>query len=130
MAIAAGATFVARAYASNIPQLTDLMIQAEQHPGFAVVDILQPCVTWNKQYTHLFFQENIYNLDASHNTSDKDAAFKKAGEWGLKQIPIGVFYKNDKEPSYESLILQIKDKPLIEHSPEGRDLAELFKKFT
>lgn len=126
LAISAGATFVARGYAGDIPGLTELIIKANNHDGLALVDVLQPCQTFNKEYTHEFFQANCYSLDQNHDVTDKSIAFKKALEWGPKQIPLGIFYEEDK-PSYESQIIQIKDKPLIKTSAD-RNLEELFKK--
>jgi 2-oxoglutarate ferredoxin oxidoreductase subunit beta len=128
LAISAGATFVARGYAGDIPALTDLMIKANQHQGFAVLDILQPCVTFNKEYTHTFYRDNVYQLDAGHDSKNKEAAFAKALEWGVKKIPLGIFYQVE-QPTYESQIPQIADKPLIDNSAERKDLKELFEKF-
>jgi 2-oxoglutarate ferredoxin oxidoreductase subunit beta len=129
VAIAAGATFVARGYASNIPQLTELMIKANEHKGISVLDILQPCVTWNKEYTHTYYQENTYQLDESHDKTNKTAAFTKSLEWGPKQIPLGIFYEVE-QPSYESQLPQIAESPLVENSPVRTDLTDLFKKYT
>jgi 2-oxoglutarate/2-oxoacid ferredoxin oxidoreductase subunit beta len=128
LAIASGATFVARGYAGDIPNLTELIIKANNHHGFSVIDILQPCVTFNKECTHQFYQENCYPLDKKYNSNDKSEAFKKSQEWGLKQIPLGIIYEEEK-PSYESMIPQIKEKTLIEN-PIERNLEELFKKYT
>ncbi|PIR43442.1 2-oxoacid ferredoxin oxidoreductase [candidate division WWE3 bacterium CG10_big_fil_rev_8_21_14_0_10_32_10] len=128
IAITAGATFVAREYASNIKSLTELMIKANEHKGFSVVDVLQPCVTFNKEYTHEFFQQNSYYLDESHDKTNKEMAFKKSLEFGIKQIPLGIFYEVE-TPSYESQVIQIKDKSLIEISTENRNTNELFKRY-
>jgi 2-oxoglutarate ferredoxin oxidoreductase subunit beta len=128
LAIASGATFVARGYAGNIPALVQLMIKAVNHKGISIVDILQPCITWNKTYTPGYYQENTYILDQTHDVTNKEAAFKKALEWGPKQIPLGIFYEVD-NPTYESQIPQIKDKPLVDSNPERKELKELFKKF-
>lgn len=128
LAIASGATFVARGYAGDIPGLTELIIKANNHDGLALVDILQPCVTFNKEYTHQFFQENCYKLE-NHDVTNKTEAFKKSLEWGPKQIALGVFYE-EKKPSYESQIIQIKDEPLIEKPAERKNLSERFKKYT
>lgn len=135
LAIASGATFVARAYSGDITHLTETIIRANEHQGCAVVDILQPCVTLNKVYTHQFFQANTYQLDVSFDPKDKIKALEKAQEWarldsarqGEKKIPLGIFYQIDK-PSYESQIVQIKEKPLVELSIE-RNLQELIKKY-
>jgi 2-oxoglutarate/2-oxoacid ferredoxin oxidoreductase subunit beta len=129
LALAAGATFIARGYAGNIPQLTELMIKANEHQGISILDILQPCITWNKEFTPQFYQQNTYYLDSSHDVTNKEAAFKKALEWGEKQIPLGIFYQSN-TPSYESQLPQIKDQPLIENSPIRKNLDELFKKNT
>lgn len=96
LAITAGATFVARVYAGDIPRLTETIIEANGHKGFSFVDVLQPCVTFNKDFTHQFFQENIYHLDNSYNASNKFQAYEKVHEFGIKQIPVGVFYKEQK----------------------------------
>ncbi len=129
LAIAAGATFVARSYAGNIQETADLMVKANEHQGISVLDILQPCVTFNKELTHTFYQENIYMLDKSDDVKNKEEAFKKALEWGEKRIPLGVFYQNDDEPSYESILPQIAKNPLIDNDPVRTDLTSLFEEF-
>jgi 2-oxoglutarate/2-oxoacid ferredoxin oxidoreductase subunit beta len=129
LAIAAGASFVARGFAGDIPRLTELFIKANEHKGLALLDILQPCVTFNKNYSHQFYRENTYYLGEEHDVTNREEAFKRSIEWGPKKIALGVFYQVDK-PSYESQIPQIAEKPIIESSPERKDLEELFKKYT
>lgn len=129
LAISAGATYVARGYTGDIPGLTELIINANEHQGLSVIDVLQPCLTFNKEYTHQFFQANCYQLNENYDPTNKGEAFKKSLEWGLKQIPLGIFYQEEK-PSYESQLPQLKEKPLIEQSPIRKDLSELFKKYT
>lgn len=128
VAIAAGATFVAREYASHIPQLAELFIKANEHKGISIVDVLQPCVTFNELYTHEFYQNNTYYLDESHDSKNKEMAFKKSLEWGEKQIPLGIFYDVD-EPSYEAQIPQIAEKPLVDALPEKRDVSDIIKTY-
>lgn len=128
LAIASGATFVARAYAGDLQGTTDLIIKANDHKGISILDILQPCVTWNKEQTHDFYRENTYYLSDDHDTKNKEAAFKKSLEWGEKQVPIGVFYQVD-EPSYESQLPQIKENPLVDNDPVRKDLADLFEEY-
>lgn len=128
VAIAAGATFVARVYAGDIKKLTEMMIKANEHKGFALVDILQPCVTFNKLLTHEFFQQNTYWLDEGYDPTNKEAAFVKAQEFGEKQVPLGVFYKEEK-PTYESQLPQLQEKPLVKQAAVKRNLDGLFKKY-
>ena len=127
LAIASGASFVARAYAGDIQQLTQILIAANDHPGLSVVDILQPCITFNKLYTHAFFQANTYNLGEDHDPQNKVEAFKKSLEWA-KKIPLGIFYQVEK-PSYESQLPQIKSSPLVKNFTP-RNIEQLLKKYT
>jgi len=91
LAIISGATFVARAYAGDISKLTELIIQANNHVGFSFIDVLQPCVTFNNELTHQFFQKNTYQL-ADFDRSDKATALSKACESKENKIPLGIFY--------------------------------------
>lgn len=127
LAIASGATFVARALATNIPQLTEILIKANNHKGIAVVDVLQPCITFVKDCSPKFFMENCYQLE-NHDVTNKAEAFKKSLEWGPKQIPVGIFYQVE-NPSYESQIPQLQQKTLVESTPDFTKLESVFKKY-
>lgn len=129
LAIASGATFVARAYSGDMPKLEELIIEANKHKGLAVIDILQPCITFNKVCTHEFYQNNIYYLEKKYDPLNKQKALERAMEFGEKKIPLGIFYKSD-QPSYDSQISQIKDKPLIEVPVDRSKATQLFKKYT
>ena len=129
LAITAGATFVAREYASNIKNLTDLIIKANEHKGLSIIDILQPCVTFNKQFTHQFFQQNCYYLGNDHDVTNRQQAFNKSLEFGIKQIPLGIFYRVD-TPSYEEQQPQLKDRAIVETTAENRNLSALFKEYS
>lgn len=99
LALVSGATFVARGFAGDMPGLTELMSQAIAHKGFAVLDVLQPCVTFDKVHTYQWYRQRLYRLsDAGYQPGDKLKALEKAMEWGDK-IPLGVFYKEDKPTS-------------------------------
>ena len=128
LAITAGATFVAREYAGNIKNLTELIIKANEHKGLSLVDVLQPCIIFNKEFTHEFFQKNCYYLDAGHDVTNMSQAYNKSLEFGIKQIPLGIFY-DVKRPSYESQQSQIREKTLVDQSTEHKDLTNLFKKY-
>ena len=107
--------------------MTELIIKANEHRGFSIIDVLQPCVTFNKDFNHKFFQENTYQLE-NHDATNREEAFKKSLEWGLKQIPLGIFYQIEK-PSYEESLPQLKEKPLIETNNVRKNLDDLFRKF-
>jgi 2-oxoglutarate ferredoxin oxidoreductase subunit beta len=140
MALAAGYTFIARAYAFDVRHTKDLLIQAINHKGLALVDIQQPCPTYNNINTKDWFSgldrvspetgnptPRIYKLeevgwDPVVRTAGEDldktlAALRKAREWGDK-IPIGVFYKNELVPTYQERIS--KTIPFYAKSPPAK----------
>lgn len=95
LAIVSGATFVARGFAGDITGLTKLIAKAIRHKGFSVLDILQPCVTFDRVHTYQWYREHLYQLDpATYQPNNRLTAIEKAIEWGDK-IPIGVFYRED-----------------------------------
>lgn len=92
LAITMGAPFVARGFAGEQEHLKAVIKEAILFRGTAIVDILQPCVTFNKINTYQFYRERVYKLDTP--VTDKYEALKAAEEWGEK-IPIGIIYKNE-----------------------------------
>lgn len=129
LAITSGATFVARVYAGHMDKLTEIIVEANKHKGFSFIDILQPCVTFNKVCTHAMYQQNTYYLDNDYDPTDKKEAIMKAYEFGEKKIPLGIFYREEK-PTLEDGFSQISEKPLVDQDPKMEGLTDLFKKYT
>ena len=129
LALTAGATFIARGNAMDILHLKQLIMAAVKHRGFSLIDVFQPCTTYNKIQTALWYKQNIYKLedDKSYNPEDKMAAYAKAYEWTPK-IPVGVLYKVDK-PTYEDGLPQIKDTPLVHQPIDNIDIAPLLERY-
>jgi len=126
-ALTAGASFVARCYSGELKQFVEVLKEAVNHEGFALVDVLQPCVSWNRVNTYQFYRERVYKLeDENHDTSDWNKAFERALEWG-DRIPIGVFYKEDR-PDYTNNFPALKERPLVKH-PLTPDISKLLKEF-
>ena len=128
LAIDCGGTFVARGYAGDMLNLAKIFVEAIEHVGFSLVDVLQPCVTWNKVNTYAWYKDKVYKLDdVGHDPTDKDEAYRKAWEWGDK-IPTGVFYKSQ-NPTYESELPQIAKTPLFKHDISSVDIAGILNEF-
>jgi 2-oxoglutarate ferredoxin oxidoreductase subunit beta len=128
LALVSGATFVARGFAGDMPGLTELMAQAISHKGFSVLDVLQPCVTFNKVYTYQWFRQRIYKLsDAGYQPIDKFRALERSTEWGDK-IPIGVLYAENK-PTSEDREPALVSGPLNTLPLEVGNWNELLKEF-
>lgn len=99
LAVALDASFVARAFSGDMEQTKEILKEAISHKGFALMDIFQPCVSFNKVNTHKWFKENTYYLDSSHDPHDRGAAFQKAVE--REKLSLGIFYRNDKKSTFE-----------------------------
>ena len=103
LAIAAGATYVARGYTGQVKHLVDLIKGGIQHKGFALIDAFSPCVTFNLDNTHEFFKHRTKKLeDMGHDPTDFSAAIQKSYEWG-DEIPIGLFWKREDLPALDQL---------------------------
>ena len=115
LALATGATYVARAFSAEQKQLTQLMTDAIQHRGFSLIDVFSPCVTFNKLNTYSWFRERVYKLEESgHDPSDYRAALDRAFEFGDK-IPIGCLYQAEK-PIYDDSEPVLSAGPLVDQS--------------
>jgi 2-oxoglutarate/2-oxoacid ferredoxin oxidoreductase subunit beta len=111
LAITAGGTFAARGFAGDAKGLAEILAGALQHKGYALVEVLQPCVTFNKQNTYDWYRERVYSLaQAGHDPSDRVAAWQKALEWD-DRIPLGVFYQVQR-PTYEEQVAALQAGPL------------------
>lgn len=100
MAIAAGAGFVARSFSGRSEHLKEMMKQAIRFKGYALVDILQPCVSFNKINTFAWYNQRVYELGQEHDRSDRVAAMVKSMEFG-DRIPIGVLYQKEQPTFHE-----------------------------
>jgi 2-oxoglutarate ferredoxin oxidoreductase subunit beta len=124
LAVAAGATFIARGFAGDAKGLADLIARAIQHKGYALVEILQPCVTFNRKNTYDWYRERVYDLaEAGHDTGDRVAAFQKALEWG-ERIPLGIIYQT-RLPTYEERAAGLKRGPIATRELEKLSPAEV-----
>jgi 2-oxoglutarate ferredoxin oxidoreductase subunit beta len=133
LALAAGATYVARGFSGDVPHLTQLMKSALTHRGFALVDVLSPCVTFNRVNTYDWFRARVYKLEESdHDSSDYFQAYRKALEWPTLdpygKIPIGVFYKSEEKPAYEEELLKLIGRAPIEAELQPREVLKLLKR--
>ena len=103
LAIAAGATYVARGFTGQVKHLVELIKGGIQHKGFALIDAFSPCVTFNHDNSHDFFKQRTKKLeDIGHDPTNFAAAMEKGYEWG-DEIPIGLFWKRDDLPSLGEL---------------------------
>ncbi len=110
IALAAGGSFIARGFSSEPKAMVELIKAAVRHPGFAIVEVMSPCVTFNKINTYKWFKENVYHVgdDPSYDPTNRSHAFDVLMKHG--KIPLGLLYREER-PTLESLT--IKDAPAI-----------------
>lgn len=113
LALAAGATFIGRGYPADLRHLIEVLKKAIQHRGYALVDVLQPCVTFNRGYAYDFYQPRVYKVEEEpgYDPTDRLAAWERAQEWS-DRIPIGVTYQVADEPTYEDQVSVLRAGPL------------------
>lgn len=129
VAIALDAGFVARAFSGHIDQTKEIIKKAITHKGYALVDIFQPCVTFNKQNTSQWFKEHCYYLEDSYEPTNRAEAFKRAIE--AEKLPLGIFYVNTEKSTFEENIgtYRKNSKPLYQRETDFDKLHKLIEEF-
>ena len=97
LAISSNCGFVARGFAGDKEHLTFLIKEGILHKGFSFVEILQPCVSFNRVNTFQWYKSRVYKVNdkPEYNPEDRMRAFERAQEWG-ERIPIGIIYKAER----------------------------------
>lgn len=128
VAIAAGATFVARCFTGHKEHLAKIMTAAILHKGYALVDILQPCVSFNKVNTFAYYNKRVQELDTSYDPTNKMAALEKSMEFG-DTIPIGILYQ-EQGMTYKDKHPQLFDGiPLIDKPQDMESVKTLISSY-
>lgn len=128
LAIASGAGFVARAFTGHKEQLVSIMKQAIEYKGYALVDILQPCVSFNKVNTFAWYNKRIYELDGAYDASDKLSAIQKSMEFG-DRIPLGILYREQKSTFHQKNSVLKSGMPLLDRKTDPAVVHKLIKEF-
>lgn len=133
LAIAEDATFAARGFAGDVGHLTELYKQALTHEGLAVVDVFQPCVTWNSLNTFAWFRERVYKLEETDwDPTNRSAAFELSMTTFHEltctpetcRIPIGVYYRREGVPTYEEQVPAASE-PGYRRAEQRRDISRI-----
>lgn len=128
-ALALGIGFIARGFSKNTEHLSGLIAEAINYKGFSLVEVLQPCISFNKLNTYEWYSNRIYSVndDANYDPEDKSKAYQKAAEWG-DRIPTGIIYKSQKKTYEEKSGLNNKI-AVIEENIENIDINKIIKNF-
>lgn len=129
LALAGGATFVARGFSGRLDHLTNIFIRAIQHPGFSFVDVLQPCVTFNRVHTYAYYNKIVEELDRdqTYKINDRQQALTKA--LNVATLPIGIFFQDRSRPHYLQELSYLKGTTLVSRETSQRDITRLYADF-
>jgi 2-oxoglutarate ferredoxin oxidoreductase subunit beta len=126
-AIALDTPFVARGFSKDIDFTASLIKQGIETKGFALIDVLQPCVSFNKINTYQWYSQRVYKLDEGYDPANRVKAFEKSLEWGDK-IPIGILYRSER-PTYEDTLERFGIRPKVNAQPDMSKIKSLLSEF-
>jgi len=130
LAIASGCGYVARGFAGEIEHLSDLIKEGIFHKGFSLIDILQPCVSFNRVNTFQWYKSRVYNIneEPDYDVNNLSKAFQKAQEWG-ERIPIGLIYRSTERPALNEKEQALKVTALVKQQVDQSFFSEIFDAF-
>jgi 2-oxoglutarate ferredoxin oxidoreductase subunit beta len=127
LAISQHCGFVAQATSARIDHLANLLVEAVRHRGFSLVNVLQPCPTWDKVHTFQYYRERCYELGPEHDPRDLAAALQLALS-SADRFPLGVLYRNERH-AYEDIVLAGRPRPLRDKPVDPLKVVELFDRY-
>ena len=129
LAVASDCSFVARGFAGESGHLATLIKEGILHQGFSLIDILQPCVSFNRVNTYQWYSDRVYKVDTDsrYDAEDRLSAFQKAQEWG-ENIPIGIIYRNRRR-TLEQQIPAISSQTLVAQEIDPDAFSKLLDDF-
>jgi 2-oxoglutarate ferredoxin oxidoreductase subunit beta len=111
LALAAGGSFIGRGFSGEVAHLASLIERGMKHDGFALIDVLSPCVTHNKVNSYDWYKKHIVHVEDVPGFSPRDKAKAWEALNNPDKIAIGLIYEEDK-PSFEELVLPDREKPI------------------
>ena len=127
IAVGNGAGFVARAYAGKLKQMTEIIKAAILYEGFALVDIQQPCPSFNKEQDYDWYQQNIIDLPADYDSSNQGQALLTLLE--QDKLKVGILYHNQQRKAYHQQLSRLQTQSLVEQFAKQVDLSEAITEF-
>jgi len=127
LTLTSGATFVAQSFAGDVLHVVSMIKEGIAHKGFSIINVLQPCVTFNKINTYQYYLQKAYKLDVNYQKDNFKIAIEKSLEMNDEKFPLGVIYQVDK-PSFTDQLPQLKDQTLVNKN-KFSDFDNLLKLF-
>lgn len=128
VAMSLGAGFLARGFFADKAQLTSLIAEAISYRGYALVDILQTCPSYNKVNTFKWYKDRVYYVPSQYDPADIAQARLKAEEWG-ERIPLGVIYRQEAAEYTDSHPVLSSNPPLVDLPLDPSDVKRFMDEF-
>jgi 2-oxoglutarate ferredoxin oxidoreductase subunit beta len=130
LALAAGGTFIARGFSGSVPELAGLFERGMRHPGFALIDVLSPCVTHNKVNTYDWYRNHLLDIESAPGYNPRDKALAWRALNSPDKFAVGLLYEEVK-PTLDELALPVEDRPiaLADLSVDAAKLEKIMEKF-
>lgn len=131
-AITGGATYIAKGFAGDIEGLSEIIAKGILHRGFSLVDVGQPCVSYNPRMSYQWYQERVYKINEleDYNPKDKKWAMIHSLEEQEEKIPVGIFYHSDEDrETYIDDLPEDNNAPLVKHKIENIDIEEILDNY-
>ncbi len=123
-ALTSGATFIARGFAGEVEHLAKLYAEGIKHDGYALINTLQPCVTFNRINTYETYHEKVYKLDEEeYDPTDRRKAEEKAKE-GEEKIPLGIIYREER-PTYADQLEVLEEGPIVNRDLDRKNREDM-----
>ena len=121
-----GVSFIASAFSGKIKQLTNIIEEAIEHPGFSIINVQSPCTTYNNTYEQLKGSKAkniapiIQDIPADHDVTNKQASYNLINQ---ETIPLGTLYKSVEKPFTE------KFNNMVENNTTQNSAAKLLESY-
>ncbi len=127
VAVTMQASFVARGFSGLGDHLAELIRLAIAHRGLSLVEVLQPCVSFNKLNTYAWYKKRCQILPPEYDPTNFESALRVAFEWGEK-IPLGLIYRNERTV-FEDRFSALDRGPLVGQGVDLEKLTEIMEEY-
>ncbi len=130
LALAMGAGFVAQAFSGEVEHTANIFVRAIQYRGFALVNVLHPCPSWNRVQTFAWYKDRVFHVEETeHDSKDRLKALDLVLR-PTERIPIGAIFESEPEPTWEEKHPVLREGPLVSRGlPAAQEISALAAEF-
>ena len=120
-----GVGFLAQCFSSDTKMLSDVLVDAIQYPGFAMINVISPCPTFRGHDQFKQVKEVAVDLSAlGHDPSNLDAAYQIVRRPDHQNC-FGLIYREEK-PGYHVRLEKIRERARAKGTYDPADVLQQF----